>query len=159
MESNFWNISNITISMHGSKQKLFQLNCPPERKVFVVDFGWRIHNCSLRGMGVWLWKQSNNKKIFNFLTVSIVIEMSQMLVFQLNHPLKKSCLRLGYWGTNQVYIWREITVQIPIKFVVFITFYIFVAMRILMPGTKSILCNWNSSPRLKTLLLRSWIKT
>ena len=144
--------------MHGSKQELFQLNRSPQMKVFVEEFGWRIHNCSLRGMGVWLWKQSNNKKFFNFLTVSIVIEMSQMLVFQLNHPLKKSCFRLGYWGTNQVYIWREINVQISIKLVVFITFNNFVTMRIPMRGTKSILCNWNSSPRLKTILLGTWIK-
>ena len=144
--------------MHGSKQELFQLNRSPQMKVFVEEFAWRIHNCSLRGMGVWLWKQSNNKKFFNFLTVSIMMERSQILVFQPNRPLQMSCLRLGSRGANQNYSWRKINVQISIKVSVFITFNNFVTMRIPMRGTKSILCNWNSSPRLKTILLGTWIK-
>ena len=46
MESHFWNISNITNSMHGSNQKSLPLNRPPHRIVFVGNLGWRNHNCN-----------------------------------------------------------------------------------------------------------------
>ena len=126
--------------------------------MFVGESGWRNDNCSCWERGVWLSKQSNFKSFFNILTVSIMMERSQILVFQPNRPLQMSCLRLGSRGANQNYSWRKINVQISIKVSVIITFYNFLTMRILVRGTKSIFCNLNSSPRQETIRLRPWKK-
>ena len=81
-------------------KKIFQLNRPPQRKMFVGDFGWRNQNCSYWEIGVWLSKQRNFENFLKFLTVRNMMEWSQTLVFQPNHPLQMSCLRLGSWGSK-----------------------------------------------------------
>ena len=80
-----------------------------KRKVFDGDLAWKNHNCNQWEIWAGLSRQVNNIKHFlNYLTVEILFDGSQTLIFQSNQPLEKSGVGLGrWWNKSSKYLLRN----------------------------------------------------